>query len=74
MRSLTELTKRLRVAEAETTALVTSTREPPTPVESPAPAPASSLLATMAPNGAASVPRIRLSRRPMITARKYALR
>jgi Helix-turn-helix of DDE superfamily endonuclease len=73
-RSVTELAKRLEVAEAEATALVVPTDEPPTPVEPPAPAPASPLLATRAPNDASSVPRIRLSRRAVIAARKHALR
>jgi hypothetical protein len=73
-RSLTELAKHLGVAEVEATALVVPTREPLTPVEPPAPAPASPLLATMAPNGASSVPRIRLSRRAIIAARKHAIR
>jgi hypothetical protein len=69
-RSMTELAKRLGVAEAEATALVVPTHEPSTPVESPA----SPLLATMAPNGASSVPRIRLSRRAVIAARRDATR
>src|SRR5918998_1385037 len=46
-RSVTELAKRLGVAEAEATALVIPTNEPSTPGERPA----SPLLATMAPNG-----------------------
>jgi hypothetical protein len=69
-RSVTELAKRLRVAEAEATALVVPTHEPSTPVEPPA----SPLLATMAPNGASSVPRIQLSRRAVIAARRNATR
>jgi Helix-turn-helix of DDE superfamily endonuclease len=73
-RSLTALAKRLGVAGAEATALVAPTTEPPISVESPVPAPASSLLATMAPNGASTVPRIRLSRRAVIAARKHAIR
>jgi DDE superfamily endonuclease len=73
-RSLTELAKRLGVAEVEATALVVPTSEPLTPVEPPAPAPASPLVATMAPNGASSVPRIRLSRHAIIAARKHAIR
>jgi hypothetical protein len=55
-RSLAELAKRLGVAEAAATALVVPTRASPTPGEPPAPAHASPLLATMAPNGASSVP------------------
>jgi hypothetical protein len=69
-RSVTELAKRLGVAEAEATALVVPTNAPSTPV---APS-ASPLLATMAPNGASSVPRIRLSRRAVIAARRNAIR
>ena len=67
-RSLTELAKRLRVAEAKAAAMIE-----PTEV-APAPAPASPLLATMAPNGASSAPRIRLSRRAVIAARKSTTR
>src|SRR5262245_28331352 len=73
-RSVTELATHLGVAKAEATALVVPTVEPPRPVEPPAPAPASPLLATMAPNGASSVPRLRLSRRAVIAARKNATR
>jgi hypothetical protein len=69
-RSVTELAKRLRVAEAEATAVVVPTHEPSTPVEPPA----SPLLAAMAPNGASSVPRIQLSRRAVIAARRNAIR
>ena len=65
-RSLMELAKRLGVAEAEATALVIPTAEPPTP------APAFPLLATMAPNGASSAPRTHLNRRAVIAARKSA--
>jgi Helix-turn-helix of DDE superfamily endonuclease len=57
-RSLTELGKRIGVAEAEATALVGPTTAPPTLVEPPTPASAFPLLATMGPNGASSVPRI----------------
>jgi DDE superfamily endonuclease len=73
-RSLTELGKRIGVAEAEATALVGPTTAPPTLVEPPTPASAFPLLATMGPNGASSVPRIRLSRRAVIAARKNATR
>jgi hypothetical protein len=73
-RSVTALAKRLGVAEAEATALVVPTSEPLTPGEPPAPAPASPLVATMAPNGASSIPRIRLSRRAIIAARRNAIR
>jgi hypothetical protein len=67
-RSVTELAKRLGVAEAEATALVVPTHEPSPPGEPPV----SPLLATMAPNGASNVPRIRLSRRAVIAARRNA--
>jgi hypothetical protein len=67
-RSLTELTKRLGVAEADATVLVVPT------ADLPAPAPASPLLAMMAPNGASSAPRTRLNRRAVIAARKSAIR
>src|SRR5262245_59500327 len=60
-RSLAELAKRLGVAEAEATALVVRTRESLTPVAPPAPAPASPLVAMMAPNGASRILRSRLS-------------
>jgi len=76
-RSLTELAKRLGVAEAEAAALVQSTAEPPRTSEPPtaaAPAPASPLLTTMGPNDASSAPRIRLSKRAVIAARKSATR
>jgi Helix-turn-helix of DDE superfamily endonuclease len=69
-RSVTALAKRLGVAEAEATAMVVSTNEPSTPVAPPA----APLVATMAPNGASSVPRIRLSRRAVIAARGDAIR
>jgi hypothetical protein len=67
-RSVTELATRLGAAAAEATALVAPSNEPATPVGPPA----SPLLATMAPNGASSVPRIRLSRRAVIAARRNA--
>src|SRR5918994_1445014 len=53
-RSLTELAKRLGIAEAAAAAMVEATGEP---------APASPLLGTTGPNGASSAPRIRLSKR-----------
>jgi hypothetical protein len=62
-RSVTELAQRLGVAEAAASAMVV-----------PTPAPASPLLVTMVPNGASSAPRIRLSRRAVIAARKNATR
>jgi Helix-turn-helix of DDE superfamily endonuclease len=67
-RSLTERAKRLGVAVAEATALAMPPEQPPTP------APASPLLDTMAPNGASRAPRIRLSRRAVIAARKHTTR
>jgi Helix-turn-helix of DDE superfamily endonuclease len=73
-RSVTELAKRLGIAEAEATAPCMPTSEPLTAVEPPAPASASPLLAMMAPSGASSVPRIRLSRRAVIAARRNAIR
>jgi hypothetical protein len=77
-RSVTELAQRLGVTEADASALVVSGQEPPSVSEPPAGAPAqalaSPLLGMMAPNGASAVPRIRLSRRTMIAARKSATR
>jgi Helix-turn-helix of DDE superfamily endonuclease len=69
-RSVTELAKRLGMAEAETTAVVVPTDEPSAPGERTA----APLLATTAPNGASGVPRIRLSRRAVIAARRNAIR
>jgi hypothetical protein len=73
-RSVMELAQRLGVAEADVAAMVVPPAgSPPTaalPEATPAPAPASPLLATMGPNGASSAPRIRLSRRAVIAARK----
>jgi hypothetical protein len=71
-RSLTALAQRLGVAEAEAAAMVVPTAA--LPAAAPAPAPASPLLATMGPNGASSAPRIRLSRRAVIAARKSTTR
>jgi Helix-turn-helix of DDE superfamily endonuclease len=77
-RSLAELATRMGMAEAEAAALVGPTEEPPVPAGppggGPAPAPISPLLGMMAPNGASDVPRIRLSRRAIIAARKSATR
>jgi Helix-turn-helix of DDE superfamily endonuclease len=77
-RSLTELAQRLGVAEAEATAMVEPTAGSLPSADlltaAPAPAPASPLLATMGPNGASSAPRIRLSKRAVIAARKSATR
>jgi Helix-turn-helix of DDE superfamily endonuclease len=75
-RSLTGLAKRLGVTEAEASALVVSAQGPPRTSTPPAvaPAPTSPLLGMMAPNGVSGVPRIRLSRRAVIAARKSATR
>jgi hypothetical protein len=73
-RSLTELAKRLGAAEAEATARVVPPEQPPAPAALPAPAPTSPLLGMMAPNGASDAPRIRLSRRAVIAARRNATR
>src|ERR671915_395227 len=61
-RSLTELAQRIGVAEADP------------PGAAPALARTSPLLATRAPSGASSAPRIRLSKRAVIAARKNATR
>jgi hypothetical protein len=73
-RSVTELAQRLGVAEAEATAMVVPAERPPTLPDPPAPAPTCPLLATMARSGASSAPRIRLSRRAVIAARKNVTR
>jgi DDE superfamily endonuclease len=76
-RALAELATRLGGAEAEAAALVEPTEGSLPPSALPAaavPVPASPLLAMMAPNGASSAPRIRLSRRAVIAARKSATR
>jgi hypothetical protein len=77
-RSVQALAQRLGVAEADAVAMVVPTEGPPTTsapsAAAPVPAATSPLLATMAPNGASSAPRIRLSRRAVIAARKDATR
>ena len=73
-RSWTASAMRLGVAEADAAALVMPTEGPPTAVDPPSAAPTSPLLATMGPNGASGAPRIRLSRRAIIAARKNATR
>jgi hypothetical protein len=73
-RSVQELAKHLGVAEADAHAMVVPTPGPSIPADPPAPAPASPLVGTMAPNGVSSVPRIRLSRRAVIAARTSATR
>lgn len=74
-RSVQELAQRLGVAEAKAAALVMPTAGPSTPTDPPAamPAPASPLLATTGPSGASRAPRIRLSKRAVIAARKSAI-
>jgi hypothetical protein len=76
-RSLTALTQRLGVAEADTAAMVDPTAESP-PMSDPSmasvPAATSPLSAMMGPNGASSAPRIRLSKRAVIAARKSTTR
>jgi hypothetical protein len=77
-RSLTELANRLGVTEADASALVVPTEELPRasgpPAAAPVSTPASPLLGTMGPSGASSAPRIQLSRRAVIAARKSATR
>jgi hypothetical protein len=76
-RSVQALAKRLGMAEADVAAMVVPTEEPATaapPTAAPAPGATFPLLATMAPNGASSAPRIRLSRRAVIAARKDTTR
>jgi hypothetical protein len=77
-RSLTELATRLGVAEAEAAAMVEPTEVSPLPADLPTasavPVPASPLFAMMGPNGASHAPRIRLSWRAVIAARKSAIR
>jgi hypothetical protein len=77
-RSLQALAQRIGVTEAEAAALVVPTAEPVPPARLPAVAPTPAapapLLATMGPNGASSAPRIRLSKRAMIAARKRVTR
>jgi hypothetical protein len=77
-RSLTELAKRVGVAEADAAAMLMPREGPPSgsdpPAAAPVPAPTFRLFGMMAPNGASSAPRIRLSRRAVIAARKSATR
>jgi hypothetical protein len=73
-RSLTALAQRLGVTEADARAIVVPPPGPPPRADLPAPAPASPLLDMMGPNGASAGPRIRLSRRAIIAARKNATR
>ena len=73
-RSLTELAQRIGVAEANAAAVVGSPTTSDLPVTAPAPAPASPLSGTMGLNDASSAPRIRLSKRAVIAARKNTIR
>jgi Helix-turn-helix of DDE superfamily endonuclease len=77
-RSVTELAKRLGVTEADVSILVRSGQELPSASDAPAAAPAqpqaSPLLHRMGANDASGVPRIRLSRRAVVAARKRAPR
>ena len=75
-RSVTELAQRLGMTEADATAMVRPPEEPLSASDPPtaALAPTSPLLATMGPNGALSAPRIQLSRRAIIAARKSTTR
>jgi Helix-turn-helix of DDE superfamily endonuclease len=71
-RSVAELAQRLGMAEADAAALVVPPEQPPGPAAVLAPASTSPLLGMMGLNGASGVPRIRLSRRAVIAARKHA--
>jgi hypothetical protein len=76
-RSVAALAQRLGVAEAEAAAMVEPMEgSPPSdrPTAAAVPTPASPLLATMGPNGASRAPRIRLSKRAVIAARKRTTR
>jgi hypothetical protein len=76
-RSVQALAQRLGMAEADAGAMVEPTAGAPPSDLPPVAAvsvPAAPLLATMAPNGASSAPRIQLSRRAVIVARKRATR
>jgi hypothetical protein len=73
-RSVQELAQRLGVAEADARTMVAPTPEPPTPAELPPQVPASPLLGRMGLSGASSAPRIRLSRRAVIAARRSITR
>jgi hypothetical protein len=71
-RSVTALATRLGVAEVAAGAVVVSPGTADPPGAAPAPASAAPLLATTGPKGALDVPRMRLSRRGVIAARKSA--
>ena len=74
-RSVQELSQRLGVAEAKAATLVMPAAESSTPTDPPAarPPPAAPRCATRGPSGASSAPRIRLSKRAVIAARKRAI-
>jgi Helix-turn-helix of DDE superfamily endonuclease len=76
-RSLADVATRLGMTEAEAAARVRPTEALPRTSDplaaAPASAPAAPLLATMAPNGASSAPRIRLSQRAVIAARRHTI-
>jgi hypothetical protein len=73
-RSVQALAQRLGMAEADAAAVVVPPPAFPPPSNPSASEPASPLLATTGPNGASSAPRIRLSKRAVIAARKSAIR
>jgi hypothetical protein len=76
-RSVTALAQRLGMAEADAAAMVEPMEESPLlsdPPTAPVPAPVSPLSAMMGPSGASSAPRIRLSKRAVIAARKRTTR
>jgi hypothetical protein len=71
-RSVAELAQRLGVAEEGATTMVVPPEQGAALAAVPGPVPTSPLSGMMAPNGASGVPRIRLSRRAVIAARKNA--
>ena len=76
-RSVTALAQRLGMAEADAAAMVEPMEESPLlsdPSTAPVPAPVSPLSAMMGPSGASRAPRIRLSKRAVIAARKRTTR
>jgi hypothetical protein len=75
IRSVPALAQRLGVAEADAAAVVMPPLVPPSdpPTAAPALEPTLPLLAMRGPHGALSAPRIRLSKRAVIAARKRAI-
>ena len=71
-RSVAELAQRLGVAEDEATPMAVPPEQGAALAAVPGPVPTSPLSGMMAPNGTSGVPRIRLSRRAVIAARKNA--